>query len=55
MSKCVDCFGAAAGDCGSCKWDHEEEFEDGHSVCSLCADGELWEGREDGAGIRKDS
>ena len=47
MSKCKDCFGAAAGDCASCKWNHDEEFEDEHSVCELCTDGELWERREE--------
>lgn len=55
MEKCRECFGAASGDCGSCKWEHEDEFGDEHSICSLCADGELWEKREEDAGIRKDS
>ena len=44
MEKC------RAGDCSSCKWEHEDGLEDEHSVCELCADGELWERREEDAG-----
>ena len=54
MEKCMDCFGAAAGDCGNCKWEHEDGLEDEHSVCELCADGELWERRQEGAGVKED-
>lgn len=49
MEKRRECFWAAAGDCNSCRWEHEDDFEDEHSVCELCTDGELWErgGEED--------
>lgn len=46
---CNSCFGAAAGDCTTCRWNNEDiqEERETHSVCELCMDGEMWEKEDD--------
>lgn len=43
---CNNCFGAAEGDCESCKW--HGTGGPTRMICELCDDGELWERGDSG-------